>query len=80
MYWVYVLKSLKDQRNYIGHTNNLNRRLREHNGGMVESTKHRLPFVLIHKEGNLNQQEAVEKEKFFKTHRGYNFLKKIGLY
>ena len=80
MFFVYILKSLKDQRYYIGQTNNLDRRLKEHNKGRVKATRHRVPLILIYKEEFTNRKEATEREKFFKTHRGYNFLKKQGLY
>ncbi len=49
-YYVYVLRSLKDGNLYIGMTNNLSRRLYEHNLGYKGSTKSRAPFKLIYKE------------------------------
>jgi hypothetical protein len=47
MYYVYVLLSEKDERFYTGSTNDLKRRLDEHNAGKVESTKRRKPLKLI---------------------------------
>jgi len=46
--FVYVLLSLKDQKRYIGLTNNLERRFNEHNSGQVKATKYRKPFKLIY--------------------------------
>ena len=78
MKWtVYVLKSKKDNRRYIGSTNNLEKRIREHNAGKVKSTKNRKPLVLIYKEDFLTEGEARLRERFFKTHKGFNVLKKI---
>ncbi|MEX2341008.1 MAG: GIY-YIG nuclease family protein [Candidatus Paceibacterota bacterium] len=39
MFYIYVLKSLKDNELYIGSTSNLKRRFVEHNAGDVKSTK-----------------------------------------
>jgi len=50
MYYVYILKSKKDNKNYIGSTNNLLRRLAEHNKGKVKSTKYRKPFKIVYLE------------------------------
>ncbi len=75
-YYVYVLKSLKDGKNYIGSTDNLKRRLREHKNGMVSSTKHRRPLELIYYEAMPSESRAREREKYFKTTWGKRFIKK----
>ncbi|MCK4278345.1 MAG: GIY-YIG nuclease family protein [Desulfurellaceae bacterium] len=48
MYYVYVIRSLKDSQLYIGFTEDLPRRFKDHNDGKVESTKNRLPFELVY--------------------------------
>jgi putative endonuclease len=78
MNFVYVLKSLKDDKRYVGLTNHLERRLHEHNSGKVKSTKYRAPFNLIYFEEFENRSEAAEREKLFKTGKGREFLKSIG--
>jgi len=77
MFYVYVIKSLKDNRNYIGITNNLERRIKEHNRGKssTPSTKFRGPFKLIYFEKVTNRKIAREREKFLKSGRGREFLK-----
>ena len=57
-YYVYVLLSHKDSKLYIGYTNNLKKRLREHARGEVKSTKNRRPFTLIHYEYFINREDA----------------------
>ncbi|MFA5806441.1 MAG: GIY-YIG nuclease family protein, partial [Melioribacteraceae bacterium] len=57
--YVYVLKSIKDDKFYTGYTNNLQRRIEEHNSGKVASTKNRVPFVIVYWEGCLNQKDAL---------------------
>ena len=69
MFFVYILKSLKDNNLYIGRTNNLERRLREHNAGKVRSTKSRTPFVLLKHVETVSEYESVILEKEFK--KGY---------
>src|SRR3989338_10701800 len=77
MFFVYILQSLKDQKLYVGYTNNVKRRFEEHNKGLVSITKYRKPFKLIYLEGYLNQQDATAREKFFKTGWGRTHLKKV---
>jgi putative endonuclease len=48
---VYILKSGKDGKNYVGYTTDLKKRLALHNEGKVQSTKNRLPLKLIYFEG-----------------------------
>jgi putative endonuclease len=76
MYYIYVLKSNKDNKNYVGYTKNLKLRFEQHSKGLVESTKDRRPLKLIYYEACLNQQDATHREKYLKTHHGKTFIKK----
>jgi len=65
------LQSEKNKRLYIGFTDNLKRRLEEHNGGSGGSyTKKNRPFKIIFYEAFGNKQDAVRVEQFFKTGYG----------
>jgi putative endonuclease len=75
MYYTYVLRSKKDNRLYTGSSNNLERRLSEHNSGKVSSTKSRGPFELIYYEACMNEQDARAREKYLKTGMGKRYLK-----
>ena len=77
MYTVYVLRSLKDGRRYIGYTSNVDRRLKEHDAGRTESTKYRRPWEMIYSESYTTEKEAKEREKFFKSGRGREELEMI---
>ena len=77
MFFVYILRSTRDDKLYVGYTNNVRRRLEEHNLGKVAITKNRRPFKLIYLEGYLNQQDATIREKFFKTGWGRTHLKRV---
>ena len=63
MFYVYVLKSVNDVGVYIGCTNNLKNRVKEHRSGHIVSTKYRLPIELIYYEASLNQSDAFRREK-----------------
>ena len=62
MYYLYVLKSKADGKLYTGSTNDLRRRLSEHNEGKVTSTKHRRPFSLRYYEAYANEKDARQRE------------------
>ena len=64
---------------YIGLTNNLDKRILEHNNGKVTATKNRRPFVLIYFENFENKFEAAKREKFLKSGQGREFLNKINV-
>lgn len=74
-YYVYLLQSAKDKKFYVGYTNNVKRRIEEHNSGNVESTKNRIPFKLIYWEGCLSQKDALKQEKYLKTAWGKRYIK-----
>jgi len=62
---------------YIGQTNDLKRRLIEHNSGSNFSTKNRRPFELIYYEAYLSRQDTVIREKKLKKFKNsYKELKK----
>lgn len=75
MYYTYILYSLKDKKLYTGYTKNLKLRFKQHQRGLVESTKDRRPLSLIYYETCLNQQDATRREKYLKTYHGKMFLK-----
>ena len=63
MFYVYILKSKKDNSNYIGYTNDLKRRLVEHNNLENKSTKLKAPFNLIYYESYKSKADAKYREK-----------------
>ena len=75
MYYTYVLLSEKDKQFYSGYTQNLKLRFEQHCNGLVESTKDRRPLKIVYYEACLKQQDALKREKYFKTHYGKLFLK-----
>lgn len=59
---VYILRSLKDKKLYIGSTRNLRKRLEEHDTGKVFSTKSRRPFELLYVEACKAEKDARQRE------------------
>ena len=76
-YFAYVLRSLKDGKLYIGMTTDVQRRLQEHNHGKNPSTRHRLPFLLVHTEVYPSREQAAKREHFLKSGPGHKYLKSI---
>jgi len=75
MYYVYVLRSDKDNNFYTGYTKDLKERVKLHNKGKVKSTNNRRPLKLIYYEACLSQQDALQREKYLKTNYGNRYIK-----
>jgi len=66
MFYIYILKSKKDNKLYIGYINNLKRRIKEHNSGDNKSTKFWRPFELIYYEAYKSEDDAKRREDMLK--------------
>ena len=64
-----------DNEFYIGCTENIQKRLEEHTGGRVYSTKNRLPVRLIYYEICLNKKDAYARERYLKSGMGHKYIK-----
>jgi len=73
MYYVYVLRSPKQF--YVGSTNDLKRRLAEHQSNKVFSTKNRGPWHLVYYEASESEKDARLREKYLKTAWGKRYIK-----
>lgn len=77
MFIVYILKNSSTGRHYIGSTNDLLRRISEHNRGQTKSTKQKGVWVIIYKEELDNSIEAKRREKQIKSYKGGNGFRKL---
>ncbi|MEX2054918.1 MAG: GIY-YIG nuclease family protein [Candidatus Andersenbacteria bacterium] len=68
VYYVYILRSTKDKKLYIGYTRDLKKRLWEHNHKRNFSTKGRTPFELLYYEAYKAQSDALKREHNLKLH------------
>ncbi|MDO8638144.1 MAG: GIY-YIG nuclease family protein [Candidatus Daviesbacteria bacterium] len=75
MYYVYILQ-LKDGSYYHGFSNNLKERFKEHQRGIVISTKNFRPVKLVFYSAFLSQKKALEFEKYLKSSSGFAFRNK----
>ena len=76
MYYTYVLQSEKDQRFYFGFTKNLKQRFDQHQKGNVDSTENRRPLRLVYYEACIDKNDALKREKYFKTYHGRMYIQK----
>ncbi len=73
-YHVYVLRSLRDGKFYIGQSTDVYRRLQQHLDGLNRSTWRRRPLELIFFESFLNKEDADRRERYLKTAKGKTTL------
>jgi putative endonuclease len=73
---VYVLSNQHNSDLYVGITNNLRRRLKEHNTGTSRYTKAFIPWKVIYEEKHPDYSAARTREKYLKTAAGKKFLRK----
>lgn len=74
MFLVYVIEN-RDRELYIGFTNNLERRIEEHNSGKNISTKDGIPWKLVYYEACINQKDAIRREKYLKSSQGSRLIR-----
>ena len=75
MYYVYVIKSIHSDYTYTWMTNDIERRIKEHNSWKTPSNKKYAPFELIYSEVVENSKIAREREKYLKWWNWRNRLK-----
>lgn len=76
-FFTYVLYSEVRNRLYIGQTEDLPRRIEQHNTGKVSSTKPYRPYKLIYFEESDSRIKAMKREKDLKTSKGRVFVKTL---
>ena len=80
MYYVYILKSINFHKSYTGITDNLERRLKQHNNGYHAYTKRWRPWEIIYKELVNGRIEARKREKYLKSAAGRRWMSKYIFY
>ncbi len=77
MYYVYILKNLKDSTYYIGSTQNLQERLERHNQGRTKYTKAKRPWELVYSEEYSNRSSAVKREQEIKSYKRKAYIERL---
>ena len=73
-YYTYVLQNHLGEF-YKGFTSDLKKRLQEHNAGLTKSIRNKGPWQIVYFEEFLIKEDAIKREKYFKTAAGRRFLK-----
>src|SRR5215475_13030851 len=74
MFYVYVLRSTKTCRRYVGSCEDLDERFRRHNLGHSKATRHGVPWTLVHTETFSSRADATRREQYYKTGLGRDEL------
>lgn len=77
MFYFYILKSLKNNKLYLGQTPDLKQRLKSHNNGENKATKPNIPYELVFYSAFQNEKDAISCKKYFKTTAGWKRLHKM---
>ena len=75
MTYVYVIRSQKDHKFYVGYSADLQARILAHNEGKVESTRFRRPLELLYYEACRKESDALRREKYLKTTYGKRYIR-----
>ena len=74
MYTLYILHSKSLDKYYVGYTNDLMRRLNEHNRIKGKFTDVGIPWVLVYKETYATKKIAMDREKLIKSKKSKKFI------
>jgi putative endonuclease len=77
MYYLYILKSRTFPKTYVGISDNIERRLKEHNSGHSKFTQKYTPWDIIHTETLPDRPAARIREKYYKSAAGRRVIKKL---
>ena len=76
-FYVYILKSLKDESYYIGSTQDLSERIERHNQGRSNYTKSKRPWKLVYSEETPDRSSAVKRENEIKARKSKKFIEAL---
>ena len=80
MSFVYILQSMQNGRYYIGSTDDLERRLQDHEAGNTATTRHNKPWKLVYSERLLTLAEARRRERKIKSWKNPDYMvSKLGI-
>ena len=76
-YFVYILQSEKDGTYYVGHTRDVDERLRRHNSGRSTYTKALIPWKLVYQEVFKSKGDAMNREKEIKAKKVRDYIEHL---
>lgn len=75
MHYVYILK-LRSNGLYVGYSSDLKQRIKDHNRGIVKTTKNLRPVKLVYYSAFLSKHKATAFEIYLKSSSGFAFRNK----
>ncbi len=78
MFYVYILRSQDSKKYYVGSTQDVTNRLREHNQGETRSTRQGIPWEIVHVEEFQTRRDAIRKENQIKARGIARYLSSLG--
>jgi len=77
MFYVYILKSLKDGSYYIGYTQDIESRISKHNLSNKGYSATKKPWILVYSEKFENKTLAIKRENFLKAQKSKVFIERL---
>jgi putative endonuclease len=77
MFKTYILYSISKDRFYIGHTANMEDRIKRHNSGRSKSTKYGIPWEIVYTKEFTSKAEAYQFEMLIKSKKSRNFINRL---
>jgi putative endonuclease len=74
---VYILRSQASGHFYIGHTENLAKRIFEHNHNRTPSIKNRGPWELVYSETHETRSQASRRERQIKSMKSRAYIQSL---
>ena len=75
--YLYIIKSERNNKYYIGVSSNIGKRLSQHNAGKEKSTKSYVPWVLVYFEKYDSRGEAMIRERFIKKQKSHKWIDRL---
>ena len=76
MFYMYILRNEKDSF-YIGTTNNIDKRIKQHNSHQSNYTRNRGPWELVYEEEFQSRSEAIKREYYLKSQKSKKYLNSL---
>ena len=76
-FFIYILQSEKDGSYYIGYSEDLEKRIKDHNCERARYTRHKIPWKLVYQEKFDTKTEAIKRERFLKKQQNRDFYQRL---
>ncbi|MEA3493170.1 MAG: GIY-YIG nuclease family protein [Candidatus Margulisiibacteriota bacterium] len=77
MFYLYILRSKKSGKYYIGSTSNLDKRFKAHNAGKTRSTRGLTPLEIVHTESYSTNNDARKREAYIKGRKSRKYIETL---